>query len=193
MSDQAAIAPVVAGADAVVSASGPSTDRKAIGLPLVAGTGHILTAMKRHSVRRYIGHATPAVLDPREKPTPVTRPIGLMPRTCMRHPCDEILVASPFTCPPPTPNASSTPARRRQPRNRVAMATAGSGLRAGCFRLRGAADRGQGTGSRHTSPVPVRRHPARSRVNRADSLRAVGAPASLPAWPEPTKTCKGGA
>lgn len=90
MSDQDAIDAAVAGADAVVSALGPSMDRKATGLPLVAGTGHILAAMKHHGVRRYIGHATPAVLDPHEKPTPVTRLIGFMPRTFMRRAYDEI-------------------------------------------------------------------------------------------------------
>lgn len=90
MSDAAAIDSAVAGADVVVSALGPSMDRKATGLPLVAGTGHILQAMKRHGVRRYIGHATPAVLDPHEKPTPVTRLIAFMPRTFMRRAYDEI-------------------------------------------------------------------------------------------------------
>jgi len=90
MSDAEAMDSAVAGADAVVSALGPSMDRKATGLPLVAGTGHIIEAMKRHGVRRYIGHATPAVLDPREKPTPVTRLIGFMPRTFMRRAYDEV-------------------------------------------------------------------------------------------------------
>ncbi|MEU7604253.1 hypothetical protein AB0B78_39290 [Streptomyces sp. NPDC040724] len=52
--NQAAIDSAAAGADAVVSASGPSTDRKAVGLPLVAGTGHIRTAMKRHNVRCFL-------------------------------------------------------------------------------------------------------------------------------------------
>lgn len=88
--DADAIDSAVADADAVVSALGPSMDRKATGLPLVAGTGHILHAMKRHGVRRYIGHATPAILDPHEKPTPVTRLIGFMPRTFMRRAYDEI-------------------------------------------------------------------------------------------------------
>ncbi|WP_370666203.1 NAD(P)-dependent oxidoreductase [Streptomyces sp. IBSBF 2507] len=90
MSDQAAIDTAVAGADAVVSALGPSMDRKATGTPLVSGTGHVLAAMKRHNVRRYVGHATPAILDPREKPTPVTRLIAFMPRTFMRRAYDEI-------------------------------------------------------------------------------------------------------
>lgn len=91
MSDADAIDTAVARADAVVSALGPSMDRKATGLPLVEGTSHILEAMKRHGVTRYIGHATPAVLDPQEKPTPVTRLVGFMPRTFMRRAYDEIL------------------------------------------------------------------------------------------------------
>ncbi|MFI8170839.1 NAD(P)-dependent oxidoreductase [Streptomyces sp. NPDC085931] len=90
MSDADAIDSAVAGADAVVSALGPSMDRKVTGLPLVAGTGHILAAMKRHNVRRYIGHATPAILDPQEKPTPVTRLIAFMPRTFMPRAYEEI-------------------------------------------------------------------------------------------------------
>ncbi|WP_199921203.1 hypothetical protein [Streptomyces globisporus] len=88
--DGLAVAVAVAVAVAGVSALGPSMDRKATGPPLVEGTGHILTAMKRHGVRRYLGHATPGVLDPREKPTPVTRLIAFMPRTFMRRAYDEI-------------------------------------------------------------------------------------------------------
>lgn len=91
MSDADAIDTAVAGADAVVSALGPSMDRKATGLPLVEGTAHILDAMQRHGVTRYVGHATPAILDPQEKPTFVTRLIGFMPRTFMRRAYDEIL------------------------------------------------------------------------------------------------------
>jgi uncharacterized protein YbjT (DUF2867 family) len=78
MSDADAIDRAVAGANAVVSALGPSMDRNATGLPLVEGTGHILAAMKRHGVRRYIGHGTPSVLDPQEKPTWQTRLISFM-------------------------------------------------------------------------------------------------------------------
>ncbi|WP_109032526.1 NAD(P)-dependent oxidoreductase [Streptomyces rubrogriseus] len=85
MSDQDAIDSAVHGADVVVSALGPSMDRKATGLPLIAGTGHILTAKKQHGVRRYIGHATPSVHDPRENPTLLTRLIGLIARTFLRR------------------------------------------------------------------------------------------------------------
>lgn len=91
MSDAGAIDAAVQGADAVVSALGPSMDRKATGTPLVAGTRNILDAARRHGVRRYIGHATPAILDPQEKPTPVTRLIRFMPRTFMPRAYEEIV------------------------------------------------------------------------------------------------------
>ncbi|NYV73512.1 NAD(P)-dependent oxidoreductase [Streptomyces sp. UH6] len=90
MSDKDAIDQAVTGADLVVSALGPSMDRRATGTPLVAGTGLVLDAMKRHGVRRYVGHATPAILDPHEKPTPVTRLIAFMPRTFMPRAYEEI-------------------------------------------------------------------------------------------------------
>lgn len=90
MSDAQAIDTAVAGADAVISALGPSMDRKATDLPLVEGTGHILSAMGRHGVTRYIGQATPAVLDPQEKPTMVTRFTSFMPRTFMPRAYEEI-------------------------------------------------------------------------------------------------------
>jgi putative NADH-flavin reductase len=90
LSDAEAIDRAVVGADVVVSALGPSMDRKATGLPLVEGTRLILEALKRHGVTRSIGQATPAVLDPHEKPTPTTRLISFMPRTFMRRAYDEI-------------------------------------------------------------------------------------------------------
>jgi uncharacterized protein YbjT (DUF2867 family) len=90
ITDAAAIDRAVAGADAVVSALGPSMDRKATGTPLVEGTQHIVEAMQRHGVRRYVGNATPSVLDPRETPTWQTRFATFMPKTFMRRAYDEI-------------------------------------------------------------------------------------------------------
>lgn len=90
LTDRDAIDTAVAGAGAVISALGPSLDRRATGLPLIAGTDLILDAMKQHGVRRYVGHATPAVLDPQERPTAITRLIGFMPRTFMRRAYDEV-------------------------------------------------------------------------------------------------------
>jgi putative NADH-flavin reductase len=91
MSDAGTIEEAVKGADVVVSALGPSMDRKATGLPLVEGTRHILEAMKRHNVTRYIGHGTPSILDPQEKPTVQTRLIGFMGRTFLKRAYDELL------------------------------------------------------------------------------------------------------
>lgn len=78
MSDSVAIDTAIAGADAVISALGPSMDRKATGVPLVEGTRHIIETMHRHGVTRYIGHATPSILDPSETPTWQTRLIRFM-------------------------------------------------------------------------------------------------------------------
>jgi nucleoside-diphosphate-sugar epimerase len=91
LSDAAAIDRAVQGAGAVVSALGPSLDRKATGLPLVEGTRNIVTAMQRHGVRRYVGNATPSILDPREKPTWQTRLPTFMAKTFLRRAYDEIV------------------------------------------------------------------------------------------------------
>jgi putative NADH-flavin reductase len=91
ITDAAAIDRAVAGADAVVSALGPSLSRKATGLPLVEGTQLIVAAMQQHGVRRYVGHGTPSVLDPRERPTWQTRLTTFMARTFLRRAYDELL------------------------------------------------------------------------------------------------------
>jgi uncharacterized protein YbjT (DUF2867 family) len=91
ITDAAAIDRAVAGADAVVSALGPDMSRKATGLPLVEGTQHIVAAMQRHGIRRYVGNATPSVLDPREHPTWQTRLPTFMAKTFLRRAHDEIV------------------------------------------------------------------------------------------------------
>lgn len=91
MSDAQAIDTAVAGAQVIVSALGPSMDRKATGLPLVTGTEHILASMKRHGVTRYIGHGTPSILDPREKPTAQTRLIRFMGKTMLPRAYNELV------------------------------------------------------------------------------------------------------
>ncbi|MEU0095617.1 NAD(P)H-binding protein [Kribbella sp. NPDC006257] len=94
LSDAAAIDHAVQGADAVISALGPSLDRKATGLPLIKGTRNILTAMQHHGVRRYVGNATPSILDPREKPTWQTRLPTFMAKTFLRRAHDELVAMS---------------------------------------------------------------------------------------------------
>jgi putative NADH-flavin reductase len=91
LSDAAAVDRAVQGADAVVSALGPSLDRKATGLPLVEGTRTIIEAMQRHGVRRYVGNGTPSVLDPREKPTWQTRLSTFMAKRFLRRAYDELV------------------------------------------------------------------------------------------------------
>lgn len=94
LSDTEAMDAAVAGADAVISALGPSLDRTATGMPLVQGTANVLAAMHRQGVRRYVGHATPSVLDPREKPTFRTRLPTLMARTFLRRAYKQIVAMS---------------------------------------------------------------------------------------------------
>ena len=91
LSDAGAVARVVTGADAVVSALGPSMDRGATGLPLVEGTRTIVDAMREHGVRRYVGNGTPSVLDPQEKGTWQTKLPTFMARTFLRRAHDELL------------------------------------------------------------------------------------------------------
>ena len=55
LTDREAVQRPVSGADAVISALGPSLDRKATGMPLVDG----LDAMRAEGVERYIGHGHP--------------------------------------------------------------------------------------------------------------------------------------
>jgi nucleoside-diphosphate-sugar epimerase len=91
LSDADAIDRAVQGADVVVSALGPSLDRKATGMPLIDGTRHILDAMKRQGVTRYVGHGTPSVLDPHEKPTWQTKLVGFMGRTGLPRAYNELI------------------------------------------------------------------------------------------------------
>lgn len=90
VTDKSRIDEAVAGADAVISALGPSMDRKARGTPLIEGTQHIIDAMHAHDVARFVGLATPAVLDPHDKPTFATRFASFMPRTFMPRAYEEI-------------------------------------------------------------------------------------------------------
>ncbi|MGH3101627.1 MAG: NAD(P)-dependent oxidoreductase, partial [Thermoleophilia bacterium] len=88
LSDADVIDRAVAGADVVVSALGPSLDRKAADMPLIEGTRNILDAMKRHGVPR---NGTPSVLDPRERRTWQTRLVGFMGRTGLPRAYQELI------------------------------------------------------------------------------------------------------
>ena len=53
LTDRNAVRRAVRGADAVISALGPSLDRKATGMPLVEGTRTIVEAMRAEGIERY--------------------------------------------------------------------------------------------------------------------------------------------
>ncbi|HEX9994000.1 MAG TPA: NAD(P)H-binding protein [Acidimicrobiales bacterium] len=80
LNDPAAIARAVQGADAVVSALGPTLKRTTTGTPVTDGTRNIVKAMEAAGVRRYIGLATPAVAADRDRPTFKAKVLRTLPR-----------------------------------------------------------------------------------------------------------------
>ncbi|WCN79080.1 NAD(P)-dependent oxidoreductase [Micromonospora sp. LH3U1] len=91
ITDAAVIDQAVTSADAIISALGPSIDRKATGLPLIEGTRLIIEAMKRHGVERFIGNGTPSILDKRDKPNLQQTLIGFMARNLLGRAYREML------------------------------------------------------------------------------------------------------
>jgi nucleoside-diphosphate-sugar epimerase len=69
LSDGQRIRQAIHGADAVISALGPSLKRSAKGTPITDGTKHIVAAMDAEEIGRFIGLATPSVPDERDEPT----------------------------------------------------------------------------------------------------------------------------
>ncbi len=94
LTDRDAIQRAVAGADAVISALGPSLDRKATEMPLIEGTGNIVEAMQAVGVERYIGMATPSLRDPRDEGSLLGRVVPLMGRTFLKRAYRELLAMS---------------------------------------------------------------------------------------------------
>jgi putative NADH-flavin reductase len=83
LSDAARISEAVTGADAVISALGPTLKRGAKGTPVADGTRNIVDAMETAGVTRFVGLATPAISDPRDGPTIKGKVLRLMPRLTM--------------------------------------------------------------------------------------------------------------
>lgn len=96
VTDSASIKEAVAGADAVISALGPSMHKNAKGLPLVDGVQLITEAMRHYGIRRYIGQGTPSIPDPHEKRTLQTRLIRFMGRRLLPRAYDELVGMSKF-------------------------------------------------------------------------------------------------
>ena len=86
LTDEAAVADAVRGADAVLAALSPKIVGGPKDLPLASGTGNILAAMRAHGVRRLIFSWGPSILIPRNPLLRVLRSasfalLGLLPAT----------------------------------------------------------------------------------------------------------------
>ncbi|MFI6624658.1 NAD(P)-dependent oxidoreductase [Streptomyces sp. NPDC050528] len=68
LSDRDAVEQAVSGADAVISALGPSLKRSTTGTQVTDGTRIIVRAMEAQKITRFVGLATPSLADPRDKP-----------------------------------------------------------------------------------------------------------------------------
>ncbi|UUU19869.1 NAD(P)H-binding protein [Streptomyces sp. DSM 40750] len=68
LSDREAVEQAVNGADAVISALGPSLKRSMTGTAVTDGTRTVVRVMEAQKVARFIGLATPSLADPQDKP-----------------------------------------------------------------------------------------------------------------------------
>ncbi|MFJ9247653.1 NAD(P)-dependent oxidoreductase [Streptomyces sp. NPDC101776] len=68
LSDRAAVEQAVSGADAVISALGPSLKRSTTGTQVTDGTRTIAQVMEARKITRFVGLATPSLADPQDKP-----------------------------------------------------------------------------------------------------------------------------
>lgn len=66
LTDRRSVEAALDGADAVISALGPSLKRSTPAGPLAAGVRTIVDSMLAHDVRRFIGLATPSLADPQD-------------------------------------------------------------------------------------------------------------------------------
>ena len=120
LTDREAVQRAVGGADAVISALGPSLDRKATGMPLVDGTRAIVEAMQAEGVERYIGMATPSLRDPRDTRSLLGLVVPFMGRTFLSRAYRELLAMSRLVTDSPLDwtIALHPPHRRRPHRHR---------------------------------------------------------------------------
>jgi putative NADH-flavin reductase len=83
MDEPEKIAQAITGADAVISALGPTSNSPE--RPLTSGMNHIVTAMKAAGVSRLIAATGAGVADPNDKPQLIGRLSGLALRLFARH------------------------------------------------------------------------------------------------------------
>ncbi len=94
LSDEESVRKAMIGIDAVISALGPSLDRKATGMPLVEGTRNIVDAMEQAGVKRFIGMATPSLKDPRDRRSLLGLIVPVMGRLFLKRAYRELLEMS---------------------------------------------------------------------------------------------------
>jgi putative NADH-flavin reductase len=90
LNDPAGIGRAVAGADAVISALGPSLRRGATGTPVSDGTRTIVAAMQAAEARRFIGLATPSIADPRDRSTLKSKLLPVLARLALPNALTEL-------------------------------------------------------------------------------------------------------
>jgi hypothetical protein len=116
LTDREEVRRAVRAADAVISALGPSLDRKATGMPLVDGTRAIVGVMQAEGVERYIGMATPSLRDPRDTSSLLGLIVPFMGRTFLsRLPRAAGHVATRHRQPPRLDDRALHPPHRRRP------------------------------------------------------------------------------
>jgi putative NADH-flavin reductase len=90
LDDPAGISRAVAGADAVISALGPSPKRSATGTPVTNGTRAIVAAIQAAGARRFIGLATPSIADPQDRPTLKGKLLPMLARLALPNALTEL-------------------------------------------------------------------------------------------------------
>lgn len=78
------------GADAVISALGPSLLRGSTGTPITDGTQNIVSAMDTAGVRRYVGLATPSVASG-DRPTLKAKALPIVARVAFPNALTELI------------------------------------------------------------------------------------------------------
>jgi nucleoside-diphosphate-sugar epimerase len=125
LDDPVGVAGAVDGADAVISALGPTLGRGVTGTPVADGTRNIVEAMKAAGVRRLIGLATPSVPDPRDRPTLKAKVLPVMARLAFPNALTELVGMTDAVT---SSDLDWTIARITSPNDRPAKGTTRSGF-----------------------------------------------------------------
>ena len=125
LDDPTGVAGSVDGADAVISALGPTLRRGATGTPISDGTRTIISSMKAAGVRRFIGLATPSVADSRDQPTLKAKILPVMAKLAFPNALTELVGMTQAVI---TSDLDWTIARITSPNDRPAKGTVRAGF-----------------------------------------------------------------